>query len=84
MDTVTNYFDTLYKRHKQHLRDDKRIISAHNIKLVHKAMLSVDQDCIINQSTKTWLEKCGYLYYFTFANSGNQNKQSIPKAEICK
>ena len=62
----------------------ERLIIVQNIKPIHEAVLSIDQDLTVCKSIEHLVEKYDHLYDFTFANGGDQNNQSIPEAEICK
>jgi D-beta-D-heptose 7-phosphate kinase/D-beta-D-heptose 1-phosphate adenosyltransferase len=64
--------------------EDERLIIVQNIKPVHQAILSIDQDCTVCKTIEHLVKKYREVYDFTFANGGDQNNQSIPEVKICK
>jgi cytidyltransferase-like protein len=64
--------------------EGERLIIIKNIKPVHQAILSIDQDLTVCKTIEHLVKKYSELYDFTFANGGDQNNQSIPEAEICE
>lgn len=62
---------------------EERLVIVQNIKPVHQAILSIDQDRTVCKTIEFLVNEYGEMYNFTFANGGDQNNQSIPEAEIC-
>jgi cytidyltransferase-like protein len=64
--------------------EDERLIIVQNIKPVHQAILSIDQDLAVCKTIEHLVKKYSEEYDFTFANGGDQNNQSIREVKTCK
>ena len=80
---VNNDYQRQLKGSQAFQSEAERLIIIQNIKPVHKAILSIDQDRTVCKTIEHLVNNYGDLYDFTFANGGDQNNQSIPEADIC-
>ncbi|SDG47267.1 adenylyltransferase/cytidyltransferase family protein [Psychroflexus sediminis] len=80
---VNNDHQRQLKGSKSFQDEEERLIIVQNIKPVHKAILSEDEDRTVCKTIEYLVNEYGEIYNFTFANGGDQNNQSIPEAEIC-
>ncbi|WP_299017557.1 adenylyltransferase/cytidyltransferase family protein [uncultured Polaribacter sp.] len=72
------------KGSKEFQKEEERLFIVQNIKVVDKAILSIDKDRTVCASIKHLCEKYKDNYDFAFANGGDQDNNSIPEAPICK
>ena len=59
-----------------------KIISS--LRIVDKAILSVDKDRTVSKSIAKLVTKKDNDWEYIFANGGDQNNDTIPEAKICK
>ncbi len=64
--------------------EDERLLIVRSIRLVDKAILSIDEDRSVCATLEYLYKEYGQKYAFAFANGGDQNNQVIPEREICE
>tara|TARA_B100000963_G_C22582631_1_gene651591 strand:- start:373 stop:798 length:426 start_codon:yes stop_codon:yes gene_type:complete len=81
---VNNDLQREIKGSKLFMLEDERKIIVEELKLVDKAIISIDK----NKSVSKTIEKIHSLYSnhydLFFANGGDQNSESIPESKKCK
>ncbi len=81
---VNNDLQREIKGSKLFMLEDERKIIVEELKLVDKAIISIDK----NKSVSKTIEKIHSLhsnnYDLFFANGGDQNSESIPESKKCK
>lgn len=66
----------------QDQKERLKIISS--LRIVDKAILSVDKDRTVSKSIAKLVTKKDNDWEYIFANGGDQNNDTIPEAKICK
>lgn len=64
--------------------EEERLLIVSNIKVVDKAILSIDQDPTVCESISLLANEYRADYDLAFANGGDQNNDTIPEIPICK
>tara|TARA_A100001515_G_scaffold100322_1_gene81171 strand:- start:9 stop:431 length:423 start_codon:yes stop_codon:yes gene_type:complete len=66
-------------------QDEKeRLKIINSLRIVDKAILSVDKDRTVSKSIAKLVTKKDNDWEYIFANGGDQNNDTIPEAKICK
>ena len=81
---VNNDCQRELKGSKEFQKEDERMIIVSNIKVVDKAILSIDMDRTVCATIRMIVEKYGHLFDLAFANGGDQSNDTIPEKPICK
>tara|TARA_B110000259_G_C13852171_1_gene337284 strand:- start:292 stop:645 length:354 start_codon:yes stop_codon:yes gene_type:complete len=81
---VNNYHQRALKGSKEFQDENERMIIVSNIKVVDKAILSIDTDRNLCATKKIIAEQFGSEYDLGFANGGNQNNYTIPEMAVCE
>ena len=64
---------------------EERLKIIKSLKLVNKAIISIDEDRTVIKSIAKLVTKSKSMHrQFIFANGGDQNNDTIPEAEICR
>ena len=65
--------------------EDERLKIVKSLRVVDKAILSIDEDrTVIKSIAKLVTKSTSYHRKFMFANGGDQTNETIPESEICK
>lgn len=65
--------------------EDERLKIIKSLKVVDKAIISIDEDRTVIKSIAKLVTKNKSMHRrFIFANGGDQNNDTIPEAEICR
>ena len=81
---VNNDFQRAIKGNKEFQNEEERLIIVSNIKVVNKAIISIDKDKTVRKSIEYIFKKYNKNYSFIFANGGDQNISVSPEKEICQ
>ena len=81
---VNNEYQRVLKGSKEFQDENERMIIVSNIKVVDKAILSVDKDRTVCATIKMIAEQYGDEFELGFANGGDQNNDTIPEKLICE
>ena len=64
---------------------EERLKIVKSLRLVNKAIISIDEDRTVIKSIAKLVTKSKSMHrQFIFANGGDQNNDTIPEAEICR
>ena len=81
---VNSDYQRELKKSKEFQNESERILIVSSLRVVDKAILSIDKDRTV-QATIEKIYNTNYKKYnFFFANGGDQNNDTIPECEICK
>tara|TARA_B100001113_G_C21075246_1_gene607330 strand:+ start:1049 stop:1471 length:423 start_codon:yes stop_codon:yes gene_type:complete len=72
------------KGSKEFQDENERMLIVANLKMVDKAILSIDQDRTVCQTIQKIHQEFGLNYNLFFANGGDQNNSVIPEKDICE
>ena len=72
------------KGSKAFQEQDERLLIVRSMRLVDKAILSVDQDRTVCATLALLHQQYGSIFDLAFANGGDQNNEVIPEREICE
>ena len=72
------------KQSKEFQLEDERMLIVSSIKLVDKAVLSIDKDRTVCETIASIANDYGQEYDLAFANGGDQNNNTIPERPICE
>ena len=64
--------------------ENERLKIISSLRIVDKAVLSVDKDRTVSKSIAKLVTKKDNDWEYIFANGGDQNNDTIPEAKICK
>jgi cytidyltransferase-like protein len=64
--------------------EDERLKIVQSMRLVNKAILSVDKDRTVCGTIALLHQQYGGMFHLAFANGGDQNNLVIPEREICE
>ena len=81
---VNNDFQRALKGSKEFQDENERMIIVSNIKVVDKAILSIDTDRTVCKTIESIAEQFGSEFDLGFANGGDQNNDTIPERDICE
>ena len=81
---VNNDHQRALKGSKEFQDENERMIIVSNLRVVDKAILSVDKDRTVRASLKKIHELHGADYDLAFANGGDQNNDTIPERPVCE
>ena len=72
------------KGSKEFMDQDERLLIVSAIKIVDKALISIDKDKTQCTTLSDLADKFSSAYELYFANGGDQNNESIPEAPVCR
>ena len=81
---VNNDHQRELKGSKEFQDENERMIIVSNIKVVDKAILSIDTDRNLCATKKIIAEQFGGEFELGFANGGDQNNDTIPERSVCE
>ena len=81
---VNNDEQRLLKGSREFQDEAERLLIISSLRVVDKAILSVDKDRTVRKSLKALADSLGDTYSLAFANGGDQDNTSIPEAECCE
>ena len=81
---VNNDHQRALKQSKEFQLEDERMLIVSSLKLVDKAILSIDKDRTVCQTIASIANDYGQEYDLAFANGGDQNNTTIPERPICE
>ena len=80
---VNNDFQRKLKGSNYFMEEQERLLIINELKIVDKAILSIDKDRSVCKTIEEFANKHLNKYDLFFANGGDQNNKSIPEVEIC-
>jgi cytidyltransferase-like protein len=80
---VNNDHQRELKGSKEFQDENERMMIVSNIKVVDKAILSIDTDRSVCATIKMIAEEFGFEYDLGFANGGDQNNANCPEKSVC-
>lgn len=81
---VNNDIQRKLKGSKEFQNENERKFIVENIKVVDRAILSIDKDRSVCKTLQMITENFGGECELTFANGGDQNNYSIPERPVCE
>ena len=72
------------KGSKKFQDENERLFIVSSLRVVDKAILSIDQDRTVRETIKHIHKKYQKDYSLSFANGGDQNNDTIPERPICE
>jgi cytidyltransferase-like protein len=72
------------KGSKAFQEEEERLLIVSSMRVVDKALVSIDTDRTVCQTLTMLYQEFGSTYDLAFANGGDQNNQVIPEREICE
>ena len=81
---VNSDYQRKLKGSKEFMEEDERLTIIKAIRLVNKALVSIDKDKTQRETLSYLAKKYINKYDLFFANGGDQNNKSIPELGVCK
>jgi cytidyltransferase-like protein len=81
---VNSDYQRKLKGSKEFMKEDERLTVIKAIRLVNKALVSIDKDKTQRETLSYLAKKYISKYDLFFANGGDQNNKSIPELGVCK
>ena len=81
---VNSDYQRKLKGSKEFMKEDERLTIIKAIRLVNKALVSIDKDKTQRETLSYLAKKYISKYDLFFANGGDQNNKSIPELGVCK
>ncbi len=81
---VNSDYQRNLKGSKEFQDEAERLLIVSSLRIVNKAILSIDKDKTVRQTIKQIYENYGDKYSLAFANGGDQNNEKIPEKDICQ
>jgi D-beta-D-heptose 7-phosphate kinase/D-beta-D-heptose 1-phosphate adenosyltransferase len=82
---VNNDYQRELKGSKPFMMADERKLIIESLKVVDAAMVAVDTEKTVNESIKFIMNEIGSQFSkILFANGGDQNRNTVGEAELCK
>ena len=81
---VNSDYQRKLKGSKEFQDEAERLLIVSSLRIVNKAILSIDKDKTVRQTIKRIYENYGDKYSLAFANGGDQNNEKIPEKDICQ
>ena len=81
---VNSDYQRELKQSKEFQNQDERMLIVSSLRIVDKAILSVDKDRTVQKTIEKIYNTNSETYNFYFANGGDQNNDTIPEREICE
>ena len=81
---VNNDHQRALKESKEFQLEEERMLIVSYLKLVDKAILSIDTDRTVCETIAKIAKEYGNDYDLAFANGGDQNNDTIPERAICE
>ena len=81
---VNNDHQRALKQSKEFQLEDERMLIVSSLRVVDKAILSIDTDRTVCKTIEKIAKEYGQEYDLAFANGGDQNNDTIPEKPICQ
>jgi len=81
---VNSDYQRELKGSKKFQDENERLFIVSSLRVVDKAILSIDQDRTVRETIKHIHKKYQKDYSLAFANGGDQNNDTIPERPICE
>ena len=81
---VNNDHQRALKQSKEFQLEDERMLIISSLRVVDKAILSIDTDRTVCKTIEKIAKEYGQEYDLAFANGGDQNNDTIPEKPICQ
>ena len=81
---VNNDYQRELKGSKEFMLEDERLLIINELKIVNKAVLSIDRDRTVRATIKKIHKSIDKSDDIFFANGGDQNNQTIPEIKTCQ
>ena len=81
---VNSDYQRKLKGSKEFMEEDERLTIIKAIRIVNKALVSIDKDKTQRETLSYLAKKYISKYDLFFANGGDQNNKSIPELGVCK
>ncbi len=81
---INSDYQRRLKGSKKFQDEDERQLIISSLKIVDKAILSIDKDKTVNATIEKIYNDGQNEYELAFANGGDQNNEKIPEKEICE
>ena len=81
---VNNDTQRKLKSAKEFMDHDERLLIIKELRIVDKAILSIDKDRTVCNTLKKIHNEFSDKYEIFFANGGDQNNDTIPEIKVCK
>jgi len=81
---VNNDHQRALKQSKEFQLEDERMLIVSSLRVVDKAILSIDTDRTVCETISYIAKEYGQEYDLAFANGGDQNNDTIPEKPICQ
>jgi len=81
---VNNDHQRALKQSKEFQLEQERMAIVSSLRVVDKAILSIDTDRTVCATIASIANNYGQDYDFAFANGGDQNNNTIPERPICE
>ena len=81
---VNSDYQRKLKGSKEFMEEDERLTIIKAIRIVNKALVSIDKDKTQRETLSYLAKKYISKYDLFFANGGDQNNKSIPEVGVCK
>mgnify|MGYP001369475441 CR=1 FL=1 len=81
---VNSDYQRKLKGSKEFQDEKERLLIISSLKIVNKAILSIDKDKTVRETIKKIYQNYGDKYSLAFANGGDQNNEKIPEKHICQ
>ena len=81
---VNNDHQRALKQSKEFQLEDERMLIVSSLRVVDKAILSIDTDRTVCKTISYIAKEYGQEYDLAFANGGDQNNDTIPEKPICQ
>jgi len=72
------------KQSKEFQLEEERMLIVSSLRVVDKAILSIDKDRTVCQTIASIAKEYSQEYDLAFANGGDQNNNTIPERPICE
>ena len=81
---VNSDYQRKLKGSKEFQDEAERLLIVSSLRIVNKAILSIDKDKTVRQTIKHIYENYRDKYNLAFANGGDQNNEKIPEKDVCQ
>ena len=81
---VNNDHQRALKQSKEFQLEDERMLIISSLRVVDKAILSIDTDRTVCKTIEKIAKEYGQEYDLAFANGGDQNNDTIPEKPVCQ
>lgn len=81
---VNNDHQRALKKSKEFQLEEERMLIVSSLRVVDKAILSIDTDRTVCETISSIAIEHGQEYELAFANGGDQNNDTIPERPVCE